>query len=147
RVDRQERECVGDPLPRRAQALHGAAHPCPPPACAWQPAAAATSRPGLRWKKPLGLSQNETVSTGMTGHSSGRVTWLMPNTYQSTTSASSIGRFCFVHTGRPVSVWLWVGISPHGQRSSSAYAVTHSVWPITCARSNTGEERSISAGS
>ena len=32
-----------------------------------------TSSAGLRSKKPNGLSQNETVSTGMIGQSSGRV--------------------------------------------------------------------------
>ncbi len=35
---------------------------------------AGTSSAGLRSKKPTGLSQNDTVSTAITGHSSGRVT-------------------------------------------------------------------------
>src|ERR1700728_5355789 len=90
-----------------------------------------TSRAGLRSKKPNGLSQNETVSTGITGQSSGRVMWWIPNTYQSTTSVFSIGRFCAVHTGSPLSLELRFGKSPHGQRSSSAYGVTHRVCPIT----------------
>ncbi len=37
--------------------------------------AAYTSSAGFRSKKPAGLSQNATVSTGMTGHSSGRGMW------------------------------------------------------------------------
>ena len=56
----------------------------------------------MRSKKPNGLSQNETVSTGITGQSSGRVTWWMPKTYQSTTSVLSIERFCAVHAGSPL---------------------------------------------
>ena len=51
--------------------------------------------------------------------SSGRVMWRMPNTYQSTTSAFSMGRFAAVQTGRPVSCSLRFGKSPQGQRSSS----------------------------
>ena len=35
----------------------------------------ATSIDGLRSKKPTGLSQKLTVSTGMIGQSSGRVMW------------------------------------------------------------------------
>ena len=35
---------------------------------------AGTSSAGLRSKKPTGFSQNDTVSTAITGHSSGRVT-------------------------------------------------------------------------
>ena len=42
--------------------------------CEWQRGSlGATSSAGLRTKKPVGLSQNETVSTDITGHSSGRV--------------------------------------------------------------------------
>ena len=94
----------------------GAAEPSPE----WQPEllSGGTSRAGLRSKNPNGLSQNDTVSTGMIGQSSGRVMWWMPNTYHSTTSVSSIGRFCAVQTGSPESAALWVGKSPHGQRSS-----------------------------
>src|SRR6266536_1471246 len=62
---------------------------------------AGTSSAGLRSKKPTGLSQNETVSTGITGQSSGRVMWWMPNTYHSTTSVFSIDRSRAVQTGRP----------------------------------------------
>ena len=62
----------------------------------------------MRSKYPSGFRQNETMSTGMTGHSSGRGTWLMPKTYQSTTSVSSIGRSCAVHAGSPRSSALWV---------------------------------------
>ena len=45
-----------------------------------------TSRAGLRSKKPKGLSQNATVSAGITGQSSGRVMWWMPKTYHKTMS-------------------------------------------------------------
>ena len=40
-----------------------------------------TSSAGLRSKKPIGFSQKETTSTGITGQSSGRGMWLIPNTY------------------------------------------------------------------
>ena len=55
----------------------------------------------MRSKNPAGLSQNETVSTAITGHSSGRVMWWIPNTYQSTMSVSWIERSCAVQTGSP----------------------------------------------
>jgi AcrR family transcriptional regulator len=45
-------------------------------------------------------------STDITGHSSGRVMWWIPNTYQSTTSVSSIERFCAVQAGSPRSCSL-----------------------------------------
>ena len=70
----------------------------------------------------------------------------MPNTYQSTTSVSSIGRFRAVHAGSPSSRLLWLTNSPHGHRSSGAYGVTHRVCPMTCARWNTGEAGSIIGG-
>src|SRR6202042_3174861 len=76
-----------------------------------------TSNAGLRSKNPTGLSQKETVSTGITGHSSGRVMWWMPKTYQRTTSVSSIGRLAAVHAGRPRSARLWTPNSPPGQPS------------------------------
>ena len=79
---------------------------------------------GFRSKKPAGFSQNDTVSVGITGQSSGRVMWWMPNTYQSTTSVPEIGRFCAVQAGRPSSRSLWLQNSPHGQRSSGWYGVT-----------------------
>jgi hypothetical protein len=72
----------------------------------------------LRSKKPNGLSQNETMSEGITGQSSGRVMWWMPNTYHSTTSVFSMDRSAVVQTARPSSCSLWTGKSPHGQRSS-----------------------------
>ena len=53
------------------------------------PAAREASSAGLASKKPNGLSQNETVSTGMTGQSSARVRWWMPKTYQRTTSVET----------------------------------------------------------
>jgi hypothetical protein len=65
------------------------------------------------------LSQNETMSLGITGQSSGRVMWWMPNTYHSTTSVSSIDRSARVHAARPESCSLWTGKSPQGQRSSA----------------------------
>ena len=43
-----------------------------------RPHVGGTSSEGLRSKNPTGLSQNETVSTGITGQSSGRVTWCSP---------------------------------------------------------------------
>ena len=100
----------------------------------------------MRSKKPNGLSQNETISDGITGQSSGRVMWWMPNTYQSTTSAFSIGRSAAVQAGRPVSRSACTGKSPHGQRSSRWYGVTHRVWPMTFARWYAGEAGSSSAG-
>src|SRR5215204_1021168 len=97
--------------------------------CEWHwGALGGTSSPGLRSKKPTGLSQKETVSTDITGHSSGRVTWWMPNTYQSTMSVFSMERSCAVHTGSPRSWSLWTTNSPQGQRSSGWNGVTQSVW-------------------
>ena len=100
----------------------------------------------MRSKKPNGFSQNDTASVGITGQSSGRVMWWMPNTYQSTTSVSSIGRSAAVHKGSPVSRSERFGKSPHGHRSSGRYGVTHSVCPITSARWNAGEEGESSGG-
>ena len=74
----------------------------------------------MRSKNPTGFSENDVMSTGMTGQSSGRVMWWMPNTCHSTMSASAIGRSAFVHSGSPVSRRLWLQNSPAGQRSSSA---------------------------
>src|ERR1039458_4292363 len=70
----------------------------------------------------------------------------MPNTYHSTTSVLSIERSCAVHRARPLSASLRLGNSPHGQRSSGRYGVTHRVCPITAARRRTGEDGSRSAG-
>ena len=110
--------------------------------------AGATSSAGLRSKNPTGLSQNETVSTDMTGHSSGRVMWWMPNTYHSTTSVSSIGRLRAVQPGSPASAsWrLWTTNSPHGQRSSASNGVTQSVCAIASARPSTGDAGSSIGG-
>ena len=49
-----------------------------------------TSSDGLRSKNPNGLSQKDTTSTGITGQSSGRVMWWIPNTYHITTSVLSM---------------------------------------------------------
>ena len=59
------------------------------------------SSEGLPSKKPEGLSMKPIVETGITGQSSGRAMWWAPNTYQSTTSVSSIARSASVHRGRP----------------------------------------------
>ena len=95
-----------------------------------------TSSAGLRSKKPNGFSQNETMSTGITGQSSGPVMWWMPNTYQSTTSVFSIGRFCRGPDRQPA---VLARSGRRTRRTASArrawYGVTHSVWPITSARS------------
>ena len=69
----------------------------------------ATSIAGFWSKKPNGLSQNEMVSTGMIGHSSGRVMWWRPKTYQSTTSVLSRGASSLIHSVIPVSTVDWVG--------------------------------------
>ena len=42
----------------------------------------AASSEGFWLKKPEGLSQNDTTSTGMIGHSSIRVMWWRPKTYR-----------------------------------------------------------------
>ena len=55
---------------------------------------------------------------GITGQSSGRVMWWMPNTYHSTTSVFSMARLACVQAGSPVSGAAWTGNSPQGQRSS-----------------------------
>ncbi len=77
------------------------------------------SRAGLRSKKPKGLSQNDTTSTGITGQSSGRVMWWIPNTYHSTTSVFSIGRSAAVHCVSPLSRTDWLTNSAARQRSSA----------------------------
>ena len=106
----------------------------------------ATSIDGFWSKNPNGFSQNEIVSTGMIGHSSTRVMWWRPKTYQSTTSAFSSGASSLIHSVRPVSTVDCVGYLPHGQRSSSSCRVTHRVWPMTGARRYCGVEGSIMAG-
>ena len=70
----------------------------------------------------------------------------MPNTYHSTTSVFSIRLSAEVQTDRPESRSLWTGKSPHGQRSSWWYGVTHKVCPITAARWKAGEAGSSSGG-
>ena len=50
-------------------------------------AAAGTSRAGLERKKLSGLRWNPARSTGITGQSSLRGKWFVPNTYQTTTLA------------------------------------------------------------
>src|ERR1700683_2035103 len=70
----------------------------------------------------------------------------MPNTYHSTTSVFSMDRFAAVQAGSPSSVRLRLGKSPHGQRSSARYGVTHSVCPITSARLKAGVEGPSSGG-
>ena len=69
----------------------------------------AASSEGFWLKKPEGLSQNDTTSTGMTGHSSTRVMWWMPKTYHRTTSAFSSGASSLIHSVMPVSTADWVG--------------------------------------
>ena len=92
----------------------------------------------MRSKKLDGLSQNDTTSADMIGHSSGLVMWWMPKTYQTTTSVFVVGRFASVHSGSPWSTRLWLTNSPEGQRSSGAFGVTHTVWSITRERCSTG---------
>ncbi len=58
---------------------------------------------GFWSKKPEGLSQNDTVSTDMIGHSSIRVMWWMPKTYHRTTSVFSSGASSLTHSLIPVS--------------------------------------------
>jgi len=72
--------------------------------------------------------------------------WCRPNTYQTTTSVLSIDRSALVHSPRPVSLIDWLTNSPAGHRSSAAFGVTHTVWPITLARVNTGDSGSNIAG-
>src|SRR5690242_16568972 len=48
-----------------------------------------TSRAGLPSKKPEGFIWKPTVSTGITGQSSGRTTWFEPKVYQTTRSVFS----------------------------------------------------------
>jgi hypothetical protein len=69
----------------------------------------AASREGFWLKKPEGLSQNDTTSTGMTGHSSMRVMWWMPKTYQRTTSVFCSDASSLIHSLMPVSTVDWVG--------------------------------------
>ena len=52
-----------------------------------------TSMDGFRSKKPVGFSVKPAYSTGITGQSSGRGTWVTPRVCQTTTSVSSTDRF------------------------------------------------------
>ena len=52
--------------------------------------------------------QKLTVSTGMIGQTSGRVMWVVPNTYQSATSLFGIERLDGVHSGRQWSILVSV---------------------------------------
>jgi hypothetical protein len=75
----------------------------------------------VRWVaagEAVGLSQNETMSAGITGQSSGQVMCCRPNTYQSTTSVFSTDRSASVQAGMPLSRAAWTGRLPHGQRSA-----------------------------
>src|SRR5579862_5716462 len=63
-----------------------------------------TSIAGLRSKNPSGRNWNPSIATGITGQSSGRGTWLCPNTYHSAISVSSTFRFALVQFGRPSPV-------------------------------------------
>src|SRR5258705_4795560 len=105
-----------------------------------------TSSDGLRSKNPNGLSQKDTTSTGITGQSSGRVMWWMPNTYHITTSVFSIERLASVHRPSPVSLLDWLTNSPAGHRSSGPLGVTHQVCRTTFARSTTGDSGAGSGG-
>ena len=57
------------------------------------------SSDGFWSKKPNGLSQKETMSTGIIGQSSTRVMWWMPKTYQQTTSVPTSGASSSIHFG------------------------------------------------
>src|SRR5207237_4363364 len=70
------------------------------------------SSAGLRSKNPTGTSVKPAYSTGITGQSSGRAKWVIPNVYQSTTSASASGRSAAVQRGRPSPPALRLGQSP-----------------------------------
>ena len=102
-----------------------------------------TSSAGLRSKKPTGLSQNETVSTDITGHSSGARD-VVDAEHVPEHDVGVLDRAVLRGPDRqargPRS--LWTTNSPHGQRSSASNGVTHSVWPIACARWSTGESGS-----
>src|SRR5215467_58799 len=50
-----------------------------------------TSSAGFLSKKPTGLSAKPMYETGMTGQSSGRTTWCVPNVYHTTRSVFSSG--------------------------------------------------------
>ena len=56
----------------------------------------ATSSAGLQSKKPTGISVKPVYSTGITGQSSGRGTWVTPNVCHTTMSVFSVFRFCSV---------------------------------------------------
>ena len=79
-----------------AQAAQAATPPAPPPVCSRLPLSilGGMSMPGFCVKKPQGLNTNPTVSTGMTGKSSGRGRCVTPYECQSTTSASLTLRSC-----------------------------------------------------
>ncbi len=62
----------------------------------WQWFDGGTSRAGFRSKKPTGMSVKPAYSTGITGQSSGRGTWVTPNVCQTTRSVFSIGRSAVV---------------------------------------------------
>ena len=67
------------------------------------------SSAGLPTKNPHGSSLKPIGCTGMTGQSSGRTTWLVPNVYQSTTSVSTSERSCATKAGRPPPPADWFG--------------------------------------
>ena len=68
-----------------------------------------TSSAGLRSKNPAGTSWKPVVSTGMTGQSSGRGTWVTPNVCHTTTSVPTSDRSAAVQRRQTVAARVLVG--------------------------------------
>ena len=75
---------------------------------------AGTSSVGLRSKKPVGLSMNPVLVTGITGQSSVRTTCVGPNVCHTTMSWPSMSRSAAAYAGSPPPPGLWFTKSPAG---------------------------------
>ena len=60
-------------------------------------------------KKPKGINMKPVDSTGMTGQSSGRGTWVTPKECHSTMSVSTTERSRAVQAGSPAPPACWFG--------------------------------------
>jgi hypothetical protein len=86
-----------------------------------------TSRAGFRSKKPNGLSQNETMSLGITGQSSGRVMWWVPNT---TRARRRCSRSYHEPTNAALSAWPAAGPSTSGAGSCPSTPPRSVSWTV-----------------
>jgi len=94
---------------------------------------------GFLSKKPDGMRWKPVYSTGMTGQSSGRGTWVSPTVCQTTRSQSSILRFSAVISASPPCPACITVFGPAALNSPSLKGVAHKLWLANAARAATWE--------